>query len=259
MKKRRHTPEQIVRKLREADRLLGEGQELAEVVKALEVSEATYHRWRAQYGGMKARTELRRISRRRPRWGYRGRASAAARRGVGGHIASARSGCGARRASGCRRGVASASGSGHRRSRLTTSRRLDAWTPASCSLPSLCSATISPITTVGSAATLSCRRRPGPRSAESCSRSSAHRTRRPQQVRSLLHSLHHAPHQADVPWHQHRPAGPGPQAQPGPAVQPRRVWISPASVEVELHEDNKVPRDGVAGARGPYRGVATRA
>jgi transposase len=54
MKRRRHTPEQIVRKLREADRLLGEGQELPEVVKAMEVSEATYHRWRAQYGGMKA-------------------------------------------------------------------------------------------------------------------------------------------------------------------------------------------------------------
>jgi putative transposase len=54
MKKRRHTPEQVVRKLREADRLLGEGMELPEVVKALEVSEATYHRWRAQYGGMKA-------------------------------------------------------------------------------------------------------------------------------------------------------------------------------------------------------------
>ena len=54
MKRRRHTPEQIVRKLREADRMLGEGQELPEVVKQLEVSEATYHRWRAQYGGMKA-------------------------------------------------------------------------------------------------------------------------------------------------------------------------------------------------------------
>src|SRR5438270_9463693 len=54
MKNRRHTPEQIVRKLREADRLLGEGMELPEVVKFLEVSEATYHRWRAQYGGMKA-------------------------------------------------------------------------------------------------------------------------------------------------------------------------------------------------------------
>jgi putative transposase len=54
MKGRRHTPEQVVRKLREADRLLGEGQELLEVCKLLEVSEATYHRWRAQHGGMKA-------------------------------------------------------------------------------------------------------------------------------------------------------------------------------------------------------------
>jgi putative transposase len=54
MKRRRHTPEQIVRKLREADRMLGEGAEVPEVAKALEVSEATYHRWRAQFGGMKA-------------------------------------------------------------------------------------------------------------------------------------------------------------------------------------------------------------
>jgi putative transposase len=54
MKRRRHTPEQIVRKLREADRLLAEGQEVPEVAKHLEVSEATYHRWRAQYGGLKA-------------------------------------------------------------------------------------------------------------------------------------------------------------------------------------------------------------
>ena len=54
MKRRRHTPEQIVRKLREADRLLAEGLEVPEVAKSLEVSEATYHRWRAQYGGLKA-------------------------------------------------------------------------------------------------------------------------------------------------------------------------------------------------------------
>ena len=54
MSRRRHTPEQVVRKLREADRLLGEGVELPEVWKFLEVSEATYHRWRAQFGGMKA-------------------------------------------------------------------------------------------------------------------------------------------------------------------------------------------------------------
>jgi putative transposase len=47
MKGRRHTPEQVVRKLREADRL-GERFELPDVLKELEVSEATYHRWRAQ-------------------------------------------------------------------------------------------------------------------------------------------------------------------------------------------------------------------
>jgi putative transposase len=54
MKRRRHTPEQVIRKLREADRMLGEGKTIAEVARALEVSENTYHRWRNQYGGMKA-------------------------------------------------------------------------------------------------------------------------------------------------------------------------------------------------------------
>ena len=54
MKRRRHTPEQIVRKLREADRLLGEGKDIAEVLRHLEVSEPMLHRWRNQYGGMKA-------------------------------------------------------------------------------------------------------------------------------------------------------------------------------------------------------------
>lgn len=53
VKRRRHTPDQIVRKLREADRLLGEGKTVPEVAKTLEVSEPTYHRWRAQYGGLK--------------------------------------------------------------------------------------------------------------------------------------------------------------------------------------------------------------
>jgi putative transposase len=52
MSRRRHTPERVVRKLREPDRLLGEGMELPEVWKHLEVSEATYHRWRSQFGGM---------------------------------------------------------------------------------------------------------------------------------------------------------------------------------------------------------------
>ena len=53
-RRRRHTPEQIIRKLREADRLSGEGREAAAVCKQLEVSETTLHRWRAQYGDLKA-------------------------------------------------------------------------------------------------------------------------------------------------------------------------------------------------------------
>jgi len=54
VKRRRHTPEQVIRKLREADRLLGEGKAVPEVARTLEVSENTYHRWRNQFGGMKA-------------------------------------------------------------------------------------------------------------------------------------------------------------------------------------------------------------
>jgi putative transposase len=54
MARRRHTPEQIIRKLREADRLLAEGAEVADVARHLEVSEQTYQRWRNQFGGMNA-------------------------------------------------------------------------------------------------------------------------------------------------------------------------------------------------------------
>jgi transposase-like protein len=54
MKRRHHTPEQIIRKLREAERLLGEGRTIPEAAKELGISEQTYHRWRNQYGGMKA-------------------------------------------------------------------------------------------------------------------------------------------------------------------------------------------------------------
>ncbi len=54
VKRRRHTPEQVIRKLREADRMLGEGKTIPEVARALEVSENTYHRWRNQFGGLKA-------------------------------------------------------------------------------------------------------------------------------------------------------------------------------------------------------------
>ena len=54
MRRRRHTPEQVIRKLREADRLLAEGKTTVEVVRALGVSENTCHRWRSQFGGIKA-------------------------------------------------------------------------------------------------------------------------------------------------------------------------------------------------------------
>ncbi|CAM8621302.1 Transposase IS3/IS911family [Acidimicrobiia bacterium] len=53
MKRTKHTPEQIVRKLREADRLLAENTPLAEVVRALGISHASYQRWRSQYGAMR--------------------------------------------------------------------------------------------------------------------------------------------------------------------------------------------------------------
>ncbi|WP_163747923.1 IS3 family transposase [Mycobacterium noviomagense] len=52
--RKRHTPEQIVRKLMTADRLLAEGKDTAAVCRDLGVSEATYHRWRNQFGGLKA-------------------------------------------------------------------------------------------------------------------------------------------------------------------------------------------------------------
>ena len=53
-KRKRHNPEQIVKKLRDADAMLNSGKDLAVVLQSLEVNEATYHRWRNQYGGMKA-------------------------------------------------------------------------------------------------------------------------------------------------------------------------------------------------------------
>ena len=60
MKRKKHTPAQIVEKLRRADILLGQKSSIAEVVTALEVSEQTYYRWRRQYGGA-GRTEVRRL------------------------------------------------------------------------------------------------------------------------------------------------------------------------------------------------------
>ncbi len=59
-RRKRHTPDQIVRKLRDADAMLNAGKDLAAVLQALEVSESTYERWRNQYGGMKS-TEAKRL------------------------------------------------------------------------------------------------------------------------------------------------------------------------------------------------------
>ena len=53
-KRRRHTPDQIIRKLAEGNKQLGGGKELDEVCRHLEIAESTWHRWVAQYGGMKA-------------------------------------------------------------------------------------------------------------------------------------------------------------------------------------------------------------
>jgi putative transposase len=53
-RRKRHSPEQIVRKLRDADAMLNAGKDLAAVLQALEVSESTLERWRNQYGGMKS-------------------------------------------------------------------------------------------------------------------------------------------------------------------------------------------------------------
>lgn len=54
MKNRKHTPEQIIRKLAEGDKLLNEGSKVDEVARHLEITEATWYRWKNQYGGMKA-------------------------------------------------------------------------------------------------------------------------------------------------------------------------------------------------------------
>ena len=53
MKRRHHTPEQVIRKLAEGDKLLNQGQDLAEVCRQLEIAESTWHRWKSQFGGMK--------------------------------------------------------------------------------------------------------------------------------------------------------------------------------------------------------------
>jgi len=54
MKGKKHRPETIIKKLREADAMLAAGKTIGQVAQALEISEQTFHRWRNQYDGMKA-------------------------------------------------------------------------------------------------------------------------------------------------------------------------------------------------------------
>ena len=54
MAKKRHKPEEIVAKLRQVDVLTAQGQSIAEAVRTIAVTETTYFRWRAEYGGLKS-------------------------------------------------------------------------------------------------------------------------------------------------------------------------------------------------------------
>ena len=53
MSRKRHTPEQIIQKLRRAEVELAKGGTVAVVCKQLGIAEQTYYRWRAEYGGMR--------------------------------------------------------------------------------------------------------------------------------------------------------------------------------------------------------------
>lgn len=59
MKRKKHTPEQIVKKLREAEMELAKGAVVADVIRRLGVSEQTYYRWKQQYGGGQADQQVR--------------------------------------------------------------------------------------------------------------------------------------------------------------------------------------------------------
>jgi putative transposase len=54
MSRKRHKPEEIVAKLHQVDVLVSQGQTVAEVIRAIGVTEATYYRWRQEYGGLKS-------------------------------------------------------------------------------------------------------------------------------------------------------------------------------------------------------------
>jgi putative transposase len=53
MGQKRHTPEQIIQKLRRAEVEIAQGATVAEAAKKIEVTEHTYYRWRSEYGGLR--------------------------------------------------------------------------------------------------------------------------------------------------------------------------------------------------------------
>jgi putative transposase len=53
MPKKRYPPEEIVAKLRQVDVLVSQGQNIADAIRQIGVSEVTYYRWRQEYGGLK--------------------------------------------------------------------------------------------------------------------------------------------------------------------------------------------------------------
>jgi transposase len=54
MTSKKHKPEEVVAKLRQVDVLVSQGQTVAEAIRAIEVTEVTYYRWRREFGGLKS-------------------------------------------------------------------------------------------------------------------------------------------------------------------------------------------------------------
>ena len=61
MKRIRHTPEQIIRKLKTAEQLIAQGKIVTEVCRVIEVTQPNYNRWRHQYGGIQTE-EVKRLT-----------------------------------------------------------------------------------------------------------------------------------------------------------------------------------------------------
>ncbi len=53
MRRKKHTAERIVAKLRQVDVLVSQGRKASKAIRSIEVTEVTYYRWRSEYGGLK--------------------------------------------------------------------------------------------------------------------------------------------------------------------------------------------------------------